>query len=208
MNDSEIFSGSQVNSTPSAPSNSSETSSQSVPGNSNPILVTTETLSALLTNSSRDLIMGQHNLSLVESIKTIPIFTGEDPFYSFANFKEKLQINASFFKWSEEVKFYAIQQRLAGKAQQTFDYYKHQLKTYNDVVKVLQDRFSPRKHPSDIMSSFWSFTQPSSMNVSEYLAQARLKVREITSLQNFSQEVRESTEEGWLLAMLLKNINP
>ena len=91
-------------------------------------------------------------------------------------------MNSNFFIWTEEVKFYAIEQCLAGKAQQTYDYYKHQLKSFNDVLKVLKDRVAPRKHPGEIMSSFWSFTQPPSMNVSEYLAQAKLKVREITSL--------------------------
>ena len=45
------------------------------------------------------------------------------------------------------------------------------------------------------------------MTVAEYLAQARLCVKEVTKLQNLPESTRKETEEGWLLAMLLKNID-
>ena len=178
-----------------------------VQNNSPPLVLTADLFKTLIDNSSRDAMMGQYHVGLVESIKAIPVFTGEDPYFTFAQFKEKFEDTALFFKWSEEVKFYAVQQRLAGKAQQTYHYFKHQVKTCQEVLDILAERFSPRKHPSEIFSNFWEFKQPPNMTVAEYLAQARLRVREVTKLQNLPEGARKETEEGWLLAMLLKNID-
>ena len=113
----------------------------------------------------------------------MPMFTEGDPFHMFVHFK--LIINAKFFKRTEEVKLYTSKQRLAWKVQQTFDFYKHQLKTFQEILKVLEDRLAPSKYPSEVMSSFWLFTQPPSMNVSEYLAQDKLKVKKMSNLQIF-----------------------
>ena len=93
-------------------------------------------------------------------------------------------------------------------AQQAFDYFKHQIKTSQEVFHILIHKFVPRKHPSEITSSFWAFSHPPSMTVSEYLTQANLKIRAISNLQKFPDSVRHETGRGWLLEMLLKNIDP
>ena len=83
------------------------------------------------------------------------MFTEEDPFYTFLQFKEKLKPTSDFFKWSDEVKFYAEQQCFAGKL---LIFFKHQIKSYQEVLDILSEKFSPYKHQSKIMSCFWEFS--------------------------------------------------
>ena len=81
------------------------------------------------------------------------------------------------------------------------------MKSADDVFKLLRERFSQAKHPVDILADFWVFTQPVSMKVADYIAQARQKVRVVTVAQEIPLELREGIEQKWLLSMLLKNLN-
>ena len=154
-----------------------------------------------------DTLISQHRINLLDSISLVPIFTGDDPLCSFAHFKEKFDQCALFFKWSEEVQYFAVQQRLTGRAHQTFSNFRSQISKVEDIFNVLKDRFSPVRHPSEVLADFWEFKHPPTMPVAEYVAQARQKVRAATVAQNFPVHIRKDMEEKWLLAMLLKNLD-
>lgn len=169
--------------------------------------ITPEMLNNALFTSGGDSLVSQHRINLLDSIKLVPMYTGDDPLLSFAQFKAKFERCSRFFKWSPEVELFAIQLLLAGRAHQTYNSFSGQIKNSKDVFRVLEERFAPASHPGELLSEFWSFVQPPSMPVAEYLAQARQKVQAVTIAQGFPNELKEQTEEKWLLAMSLKNLD-
>ena len=114
---------------------------------------------------------------------------------------------ADFFKWSKENQFFVIQYRLAGSAQLIFLNFKNEVKSANDMFKLLREWFAQVKHPADILADFWASAQCASMIVADYIAQARQKMRAVIVAQDVPIELRDDMEQKWLLAMFLKNLN-
>ena len=156
---------------------------------------------------SNEALLTQKRLNLMEAVRSVPVFTGDDPAVPFTLFCDKFKQFANYFQWSREDQFFAIQQRLAGSAQLIFLNFKNEVKSADDVFKLLRERFGQVKHPADILAEFWAFTQPASMRVADYMAQARQKVRAVTVAQEIPVDLREDIEQKWLLSMLLKNLN-
>ena len=176
--------------------------------NVQPVISVADLMSSLLAANNPENMLGQRRLNLLDTIKQVPLFTGDDPNFTFNRFKEIFQQCASYFDWSPEDQMFGIKLRLAGSAHSTFLTFQHQIKNVDDVFKILKNRFVKDKHPSDVISEFWSFKQTPSMPVNEYIAQARQKVRADSVAQGIPPQLREEIEEKWLLAMLLKNMNP
>ena len=174
----------------------------------NQVVISPEALSAALLAAGGDNMLGQQRINLLDSINMVPLFSGEDPLCPFAHFKSKFQECAQFFKWSHDVQMFGIQLRLAGKALQTYTNFKSQIKNVEDVFKFLKERFAPDKHPSVLFDDFWNFKQLPSMPVAEYVSQARQKVQAALTPQNFDSATRREIEKNWLMAMLLKNLDP
>ena len=105
-------------------------------------------------NEMNEAWLTQKRLNLMEVVRSVPVFTGDDSAVPFTLFWDKFNQFASFFHWSKENQFFAIQQRLAGSAQLIFLNFKSEVKSADDVSKLLRERFSQAKHPADILAEF------------------------------------------------------
>ena len=110
-------------------------------------------------------MLGQRRLNLLDTIKQVPLFTRDDPFFPFNRFKEIFQLCSNYFDWSPEDQMFGIKFRQAGSAHSAFLTFQNQITNVNDVFKILKKRFVNVKHPSDVIPEFWFFKQTPSMPV-------------------------------------------
>lgn len=141
-------------------------------------------------------------------LESIPLFTGSDPTFPFTKFKAKLDQVANFLKWTNEEKFFAIQQRLAGHALTVFTNFRSQISNYNDLIKTFDSRFLQPKDPAQNLTEFFNLTHKENMPVDEFVALAKSKVKEVVKAQNFPAAATDQIESQWLFSMVLKNLTP
>lgn len=156
----------------------------------------------------KDMSVSQRRGLLLENLALIPIFTGQDPNFHFADFSQKFKSFADFLEWPKDDRLFAIQQRLAGPALQTFSNFRDQIKDIDSFFKVLGDVYNKEKDPSALLEDFWNFKQAAGIPVPQYLAISKQKAKNAVSAQNLPVASQKQTEEQWLLAMLKKNLEP
>lgn len=151
----------------------------------------------------------RHGRSLVfEQLQFIPIFSGQDPNFTCARFREKVEEIAGFLKWSDEEKFFAAQQRIAGLAQITIQNFREQVVDFKSFMKILNDKFTAERDQAKVLENFWAFKQEKGVSVKEFIAIARQKAGEAVGLQSLPEDCQETVKNNWLLSMLINNLAP
>lgn len=156
----------------------------------------------------KEMSVSQRRGLLLDNLALIPIFTGQDPHFNFSDFSQKFKSFADFLQWPKEDRLFAIQQRLAGPALQTFSNFRDQINDIDSFFKVLGDVYNKEKDPSALLEDFWNYKQTAGIPVPQYLAICKQKAKNAVLAQNLPVESQKQTEEQWLLAMLKKNLEP
>lgn len=146
--------------------------------------------------------------SLLSHLVNIPVYTGTDPNFSLSKFKTKFAEIAQFLNWTTDERYFAVQQRLAGQAQTVLLNFRDEIKSEDDIFRILGSRFEAKKDNATLLSNFWNLKQDGMMPVGEFVAIARSKVKEIIAFQKIPVSAKTQIEEDWLLAMLLQNLRP
>ena len=157
---------------------------------------------------NKDFAKRQRRGLLLENLNLIPIFTGQDPNLQFQDFTAKFNSFADFLEWPKEDRLFAIQQRLAGPALQTFLNFKEQINSIEDFFRILGENYVRETDPSAVLEDFWNYKQRGGIPVSQYLAIAKQKCKKAIKAHNLPEENRKNTEEQWLISMLKKNLEP
>lgn len=145
---------------------------------------------------------------ILDSLNLIPVYTGQDLSWTLEQFKTKFTALAEFLLWPEEDQLFAIQQRLAGLALQTYVNFKSNINTVQDLFQILKDKFEQKRDQGDLLNEFWLFKQQQDTSVSEFIAKSITKANVAISAHNLPKDCEEKTKEQWLLAMLQKNLLP
>lgn len=145
---------------------------------------------------------------ILDSLNIIPVFTGQDLTWTLEQFRTKFSAVADFLLWPEEDQLFAIQQRLAGLALQTFINFKHNIKTVKDLFDVLQEKFGSKRDQGDLLNDFWLFKQQQDHSVAEFIAKANVKATAAISAHNLPKDCEDKTKQEWLISMLQKNLLP
>lgn len=145
---------------------------------------------------------------LLEHLNLIPVFTAQDPNWPLKKFINKIQEISTYLKWSDEDKYFVMQQRLAGQAHQTYQNFKHEINDFPSLLKVLESQFLEIRDTAQVLTSFWNFKQSPSVSVAEFIAMARNLAQEAVQVQNLPLTVQTTTRDAWLLSMLMNNLAP
>ena len=76
--------------------------------NVQPVISVADLMSSLLAANNPETMLGQRRLNLLDTIKQLPLFTGDDPLFPFNRFKEIFQECARYFDWSPEDQMFGI----------------------------------------------------------------------------------------------------
>lgn len=145
---------------------------------------------------------------VLEASKTIPMFSGTDPNWTFAQFEKKFKDFAKWLAWGEEDQFMIASQRIQGRALELFEIHRDRINNITDFFEVLKKFLAQPKSQGELHAQLWSYFQAQDTPVADYIARARTKARLAAAALEVDTETKKTVQEGWLMGMLLTNLLP
>lgn len=148
----------------------------------------------------------QRKNSLIDNLHIIPSFTGEPNSTTCEEFLEKLNNIAGLFKWDEEEMKFALTNRVSGIASKLIKL--HSKKSFQELVKILKDRYVRQDSPDVALSKFLTFKQGQGMLVQDFYDRASDLSFSALVVDGLDDAVAEKSRKAMLFNMLLGNLRP
>lgn len=145
---------------------------------------------------------------MLDNLHLVPIFSGRDPSYTIAEFREKFMQWADFLKWPKDDRLFILHQRVNGEAYTTLKNFKSKITCIEEAFDILHKKFGQEHTPASDLLGFWAFMQPANMPVDEFIAVARQKAQKLVDEQGIPKTLQDNIIDSWLLTMCQKNLKP
>lgn len=141
------------------------------------------------------------------SVASLPIYKGRESPMQLSEFLERFEDSALQFNWSESDKLFAIKDKLYGEARALITEFSEDIKTYEDVKKILKKNFESQVPHNVALFDFMSFRQQAEVSVERYFAQAAKKSK-LLHFGDCSPESADKQRETLLFGMIMSNLHP
>lgn len=150
----------------------------------------------------------QKKTALLEYLHLIETFSGEGSSVTFRQFLTSFERISNLFAWKEDEKLFALQSRLTGSAANLLDKYVKDKKSFDEIIKILQDRYEVKDSPAIALQKFLNFRQTPGMKVRDFYDKANELSATALSVEGCADAVVQSSQKAMLKSMLLSNLAP
>lgn len=150
----------------------------------------------------------QKKTALLEYLHLIETFSGDAGSITFEQFRVSFERLANLFSWEEEEKLFALQSRISGTAAKLVDRHVKEKKTFDEITKLLADRYTLKDSPAVALQKFLNFKQTPGMKVRDFYDRATELSANALSIEGCSADVVKSSQKAMLKTMLLSNLAP